>query len=155
MLAMSEFWHRIEIARLIVVGMQVIEINRRDFIWSCLCSRTIPNVGEAEKGSFRLCVWPWPVSYYISRRIVAGSASKSRRRTSTERSGRVSWTSGEHPDKVRSEQDAAMQLDGMRSTYLLSFSFLFSLANRSRNKSLFEGRTLEGCRRVTRQTLHG
>ena len=45
MLAMSEFcWHRIEIARLMVVGMQEIEINYRDLIWSR--SRTIPDVAR-------------------------------------------------------------------------------------------------------------
>lgn len=57
------------------------------------------------KGGLFSAAWPWPVSHYISKRIDAAAASKSRRRSSYEaRSERVgSEPAGEHPDKVRHE----------------------------------------------------
>jgi len=107
--------------------MQVMEINRRNFVWSRSCSRTIPDVGEAEKGGLfsAVCL---AVTRFALHKQADRYCSKSRQQTSAERSGRVGWTSGEHPDKVRSEQDAAMQFDGMRRAYLLFFSFLTCLS---------------------------
>lgn len=115
--------------------------------------RFLTSAWRRKAGSFRLCVWPWPVSHYISQRTAAASASKSRRRggrTSAERFGRVGWRRVN--TQTRSDPSSMQLCNLMGCAARIFFPFLFSPASRSGNKSLFEGRTLEGCRRMTRQT---
>lgn len=75
-------------------------------------------------GSFRLCVWPWPVSHYISKRIAAAPASKSRRRTNAERSGRVGWRRVN--TQTRSDPSRMQLCSPMGCAARIFLSFLFS-----------------------------
>lgn len=85
----------------------------------------IPEVGVAEKGGFFsavcLAVTRFELHKQADRRCFGLEVTAADQRRTIRTGGLMS---GEHPDKVRSEQDAAMQPDGMRRTYLLFFSFL-------------------------------